>query len=107
LIQQNVDQAQYLVSLVNAAPNLELVAPAPLNLVCFRFVQSGKSDAELNALNQEILLQLQEKGIAVPSSTVLDGKFAIRVAITNHRSKREDFKLLAEEVVRMGLELSK
>lgn len=107
LIQQNVDQARYLASLVNESSNLELVAPVPLNLVCFRFVQAGKSETELNALNQEILFQLQEKGIAVPSSTILHGKFAIRVAITNHRSRKEDFKLLADEVVRLGLELSK
>jgi glutamate/tyrosine decarboxylase-like PLP-dependent enzyme len=57
-------------------------------------------------LNQELLIRLQERGIAVPSGTVLDGKFAMRVAITNHRSRREDFDLLVESVVQLGRELS-
>ena len=52
------------------------------------------------------LVRLQERGIAVPSGTVLDGKFAIRVAITNHRSRREDFDLLVDAVAQLGRELS-
>jgi aromatic-L-amino-acid decarboxylase len=42
----------------------------------------------------------------VPSSTVLGGRFAIRVAITNHRSRLEDFDLLVETVVGIGGELT-
>jgi len=99
LIHQNVRQAHYLAGLVTKHPLLELLAPAPLNVVCFRVKVPGKTDAELNALNQEILLRLQESGIAVPSQTMLDGRFAIRVAVTNHRSRREDFDLLVQSVV--------
>jgi len=99
LIHQNVRQAHYLAGLVTKHPLLELLAPAPLNVVCFRVKLPGKTDAELNALNQEILLRLQESGIAVPSQTLLDGRFAIRVAVTNHRSRREDFDLLVQSVV--------
>ena len=56
----------------------------------------------LDAVNAEILLRLQEDGIAVPSSTIIEDKFAIRVAILNHRSRRKDFELLAAAVVRLG-----
>ena len=80
----------------------ELMAPAPLNIVCFRVKPAGKTDAELNALNQEILLRLQESGVAVPSHTMLDGRFAIRVAVSNHRSRREDFDLLVKTVVEIA-----
>jgi len=102
LIHQNVRQAHYLAGLVTQHPRLELLAPAPLNVVCFRFVVPGADDATLNALNQEILLRIQESGVAIPSQTVLNGKFAIRVAITNHRSRREDFDLLVRAVVETG-----
>ncbi|HET7375379.1 MAG TPA: aminotransferase class V-fold PLP-dependent enzyme, partial [Anaerolineae bacterium] len=37
LIKQNVDQCQYLTRLIQAAPELELLAPTALNIVCFRF----------------------------------------------------------------------
>jgi aromatic-L-amino-acid/L-tryptophan decarboxylase len=102
LIEQNVSQAQYLATLVATQPALELLAPVPLNVVCFRYRQPGITEDRLNALNQEILLRLQESGVAVPSSTVLEGKFAIRVAITNHRSRREDFDALVAAVLQIG-----
>jgi glutamate/tyrosine decarboxylase-like PLP-dependent enzyme len=59
----------------------------------------------LDLLNQELLIRLQESGAAVPSNTRLDSKFALHVAITNHRSKREDFDLLVAETVRLGKQL--
>jgi len=104
LIHQNVRQAHYLAGLVTKHPRLELLAPVPLNVVCFRFVvpPPGADDARLNELNKEILLRIQESGLAIPSQTMLNGKFAIRVAITNHRSRREDFDLLVQAVVEHG-----
>ena len=106
LVEQNVAQARYLAELVAAAPDLELMAPVPLNIVCFRYAPKGIPDAELDAVNEEILIQLQEKGIAVPSGTRLKGRFAIRVANTNHRSRREDFALLVQKVVELGREIA-
>jgi len=76
LIHQNVRQAHYLAGLVTKHPRLALLAPAPLNVVCFRFVVPGVDDSGLNALNKEILLRIQESGLAIPSQTMLDGKFA-------------------------------
>ena len=105
LIHQNVRQAHYLAALVTKHPRLELLAPAPLNVVCFRFVVPGADDAALNALNQEILLRIQESGLAIPSHTLLGGKFAIRVAITNHRSRRDDLDMLVRAVVETGTAL--
>jgi aromatic-L-amino-acid decarboxylase len=105
LIEQNVDQAQRLAQCVREHPELELLAPAPLNIVCFRFAPAGVEEDQLNSLNEEILLQLQESGVAVPSSTVIDGRFAIRCAIVNHRSRWEDFEALIAAVIRIGSEL--
>jgi aromatic-L-amino-acid/L-tryptophan decarboxylase len=106
LIEQNVEQAAYLAQLVESHPELELLAPAALNVVCFRYVPPGAPPAALDALNQEILLRLQERGIAVPSGTVLGGRFAIRCANVNHRSRRSDFEALVNGVVDIGRELA-
>jgi aromatic-L-amino-acid decarboxylase len=107
VIEQNVRQAHDLARRVMAHAELELLAPVPLNVVCFRFVAPGLSDARLNAVNEEILLRLQERGIAVPSGTVLGGRYAIRVANVNHRSLEADFGELIEAVVAIGRELVK
>jgi glutamate/tyrosine decarboxylase-like PLP-dependent enzyme len=85
---------------------LELLAPAPLNVVCFRFCSNVKDEGRLLEINREIVLQLQEQGIAAPSTTVIDGKFAIRVANVNHRTRREDFEVLVFEVGRIGRKLA-
>ena len=102
LVEQNVQQAAYLRERITSASELELLAPVPLNVVCFRYAAQGWDEPALAALNQGILADLQEQGIAVPSSTVLDGRFALRVAICNHRSRREDLDLLVEETLRLG-----
>jgi aromatic-L-amino-acid decarboxylase len=51
-------------------------------------------------------VELQEGGIAAPSYTTLEGRYCLRVAIANHRSRQEDFDVLAHEVVRIGRELA-
>jgi aromatic-L-amino-acid decarboxylase len=102
LIQQNIDQAHYLAALIDATPELELVAPVPLNVVCFRYTRSGLDDGAHDALNREILVELQEQGIAVVSGTTIRGRYALRVGHTNHRTRREDFDVLVREVVRIG-----
>ncbi len=107
LIRQNVQQALYLAGRIDADPELERLAPVPLNIVCFRFVAEDHSDEELNLLNQELLIRLHESGSAAPSYTTLNGKYALRVAITNHRSTRTDFDVLLEAVKRIGKELGR
>ncbi len=62
-------------------------------------------DSAFGAL-AEILLRLQEEGLAVPSSTAIEGRFAIRVAICNHRSQCEDLDFLVEQVMRLGTEIN-
>ena len=105
LIHQNILQARYLAQLVEASPELELAAPVPLNIVCFRFISSRLDETQLNQINRELMMELHERGIAVPTSTFLQGKYVLRVAITNHRSRREDFEVLVRESIRIGNEL--
>ncbi|MBN2115772.1 MAG: hypothetical protein JW730_04335 [Anaerolineales bacterium] len=105
MIARNVEQAHYFGRLVENDPSLELLAPIGLDIVCFRFNPGGMDDEQLNALNKEILMQLHEQGIAAPSYTTLQGRYCLRIAISNHRSIQEDFDVLAREVVRIGREL--
>ncbi len=106
LARQNVEQARHLAHLIDAAPELERLAPVPLNVVCFRYTRPGMDDTGLNALNRELLLRLQDSGIALPSSTVLRGRFAIRCAITNHRTRIDDLRMLVETVQSLGKALA-
>jgi aromatic-L-amino-acid/L-tryptophan decarboxylase len=104
LIQQNIDQAHYLARLVETSPQLEMALPVSLNVVCFRYIRPNLDDPKIDNLNKQIEIELQERGIAVPSIVSIRGKKYLHVAITNHRSRREDFDLLVQEVVRIGNE---
>jgi len=105
MIARNVEQAHYFGELVENDPTLELMAPIGMDILCFRFNPGGMDEEALNALNKEILMQLHEQGIAAPSYTTLNGRYCLRIAIANHRSRQEDFDLLAKEVVRLGQEV--
>jgi aromatic-L-amino-acid decarboxylase len=106
IVQQNIDQAFYLGELIEASPQLELSAPISLNIVCFRFIATDLTGMLLDEINKEIAIDLQERGIAVLTGTVINGKYVLRVAITNHRSRREDFEILVSEVLQTGTKLA-
>ncbi len=69
LIDQNIEQAQHLERLIAASPKLELIAPVDLSIVCFRYTNGITDEAELKALNTELMLYVQESGITIPSDT--------------------------------------
>ena len=105
LITQNCEQAAYLGELVQATPELDLLLPVSMQICCFRYVREGLSAKALNRLNEEIVIQLQLQGIAAPSTTLIDGHTAIRVNITNHRTRRSDLDLLVREIRRIAKEV--
>ncbi len=89
--------ARYLERRIAETPELELLAPVELNVVCFRY-RAG--DAE--RVNSRIVIALQESGVVAPSSTIIDGRLAIRAAIVNHRTGRREIDLLVEKTVELG-----
>lgn len=103
-IQKNIDQAQYLGRLVEQAGSLELLAPVSMNIVCLRYCGDVPATGR-DAFNRELLSELQLRGIAVPSHTIINGQFAIRVCVANHRSETEDFDALIAGVTSIGGEL--
>src|SRR6202165_5653168 len=102
LIRQNIAQASYLAARIGETPRLALLTPASLNIVCFRYDPGGLDKEALNELNKEILMQLQEQGIAAPSYTFLKGHYAIRLSITNHRTRVEDLEAVLQHVQIIG-----
>jgi glutamate/tyrosine decarboxylase-like PLP-dependent enzyme len=105
VIERNCRQAQHLGRAVAASGDLELLAPVSLNIVCFRFVAAGVPDAGLDRLNEDVVAELQLRGIAVPSTTRIAGRTAIRVALTNHRTADADIGILVDAVRRVAREL--
>jgi len=94
--------AGYLEARIQAEPRLELLAPVQLNIVCFRY-----RAADANGVNRNIVIDIQESGIAAPSTTILDGQLAIRAAIVNHRTDTCDIDALIAAVLEFGAQRSR
>lgn len=92
--------ARYLRRRVEATPMLELLAPVALNIVCFRYRGSDR-------INADIVVALQESGIAAPSTTMIKGRLAIRAAIVNHRTKNCDIDTLVDAVLALGTDIER
>jgi glutamate/tyrosine decarboxylase-like PLP-dependent enzyme len=105
LIDQDLAHARYLSEQVAAAPDLQLCFPTSINIVCFRYDPGGLPEAALKQLNTEIMVQMQEAGVAAVSDTTVHGRHCLRAAINNHRTTRADLDLLVEEVARRGAAL--
>lgn len=93
--------ARYLEARILAEPQLELMAPVQLNIVCFRY-----RAPEANEVNGDIVIDIQESGIAAPSTTLLGGELAIRAAIVNHRTDVGDIDALISAVLEFGAQRS-
>ncbi|MCO5946860.1 pyridoxal phosphate-dependent decarboxylase family protein [Mucilaginibacter flavidus] len=107
MIAQNIDQAFYLGEQVKQHPELELLAAVNMNVACYRYNPGNLDNDQLNILNKELLMRMQERGIAVPSNTLQHGKYAIRAAITNHRTRRMHLDQMVAATIEIGRELIK
>jgi aromatic-L-amino-acid decarboxylase len=89
--------ARHLERRILATPELELLAPVQLNIVCFRY-----RGEDADRLNAKIVVDLQESGIVAPSTTKIGNRLAIRAAIVNHRTQTRDVDALVDAVVACG-----
>ncbi len=102
LVKQNVDQAKYLKALVESHSELELMAPVPLNTVCFRYKGKDIPDPMLDELNKGLSMRLMFSGAGAASETKVKGRVALRVCITNHRTTRRDLEEFVEAAAQIG-----
>jgi glutamate/tyrosine decarboxylase-like PLP-dependent enzyme len=105
-ILHNLKLAQRLAQLVQQQQALELLAPVQLSAVCFRVSgeglagHSGMSQQALNELNQRILQRINQRGRVYLSNATLNGNFALRACITNHRTTEADVSEVIAEVIK-------
>lgn len=99
-IEANCAAARRLAGHIAVSRRFELAAPTPLNIVCFRL--RGDRDG---TLSQELVMRLQEQGLAAPSTTRIDGRTVIRAAIFNHRTSFADVDGFFADASRIAADL--
>lgn len=107
IVEHDLDLAQHLAEVVDAAPDLERLADVQLNIVCFRYRPPGFSDGpELNELNRRIGEAALEDGRVFFGSTTYGGRTAFRPAMVNWRTREQDVELVPQVVLELGARLA-
>jgi aromatic-L-amino-acid decarboxylase len=103
---ENVAQARWLADAISREAELELLNDVQLNIVCFRY-RNAALDAKSHAqVHEQIALALRESGFCVLSPYRFGGEPCFRVAIANHRTRRQDLSALLRQVLDHGRRLT-
>jgi aromatic-L-amino-acid decarboxylase len=77
------------------------------NVLCFRYKPKGLTEPEIEELNKNIYDQLNQISFSMISDTTIKGKYMLRACNVNHRSQKQDFEFLVNEVKKIGGKIKK
>jgi aromatic-L-amino-acid decarboxylase len=85
-VRRHVDLARHMEKIIEASPDMELLATGPLTAVCFRYVPPDcpANDQSLDLLNQAIMEDVQLGGRAFLAGTDIRGRFALRACALHY-----------------------
>jgi aromatic-L-amino-acid decarboxylase len=108
LVEHHLALAERLAALVDAAPDLERLAPTQLSVVCFRYAPAtlAGDEARLDALNKRVMEEVQASGAAFLTQTTLRGRFALRACVLHYGTTAADVGALVEVVRETGARLA-
>jgi glutamate/tyrosine decarboxylase-like PLP-dependent enzyme len=94
--------------LVEAAPDLELLAPVSLSVVNFRHVPAGGASAEeLDVLNRRIAAAMNRSGEVHLETTKVRGRVSLRACILHYENSEADMVHLADLARRCAVECAR
>jgi aromatic-L-amino-acid decarboxylase len=106
-IRQHIEFARRLTDIANRHPRLDALIEPELSIAAIRYLPTDlPTEAEIDELNNHILTQVWRQTPYFPTSTIVNGRFAIRPAYINPRTTVEHVDGLAAAIGRLGDELS-
>ena len=106
----NIAAARHLANAVQASADFELMAPAPLSIVCFRYRARLREDASARQaeddFNRRLMVEVQRDGDAYLSNATINGRFALRACIVNYRTTAADADHLLNAIRRVAARLA-
>ena len=99
-IEGAMNRARLLEALVAKSPDFEILSEAQFGIVCFRACPHSVPNHELDALNERINTRVVSGGRFLISSTVLRGKFSLRMCTLGFRTTDDDIRELFATIER-------
>lgn len=91
IIEHGCVLAELVEKLIRETPGWEIVSPAQLGIVNFRYVSDGtRTEQELDAINQSISKKITESGFAQIFTTELQGKKVLRMCTIHPETTEKD-----------------
>ena len=104
--QKDIDLTHYLADQIEASNDFELTSVSHLAVACFRYKGTLTSEEEITSLNQRLIPALEKDGRIFITGTKLNGEFAIRACLINHRMHKGTVDYLINVVREVGDKLS-
>jgi aromatic-L-amino-acid/L-tryptophan decarboxylase len=95
-LRRDLENAQWLASLVRTTPEWSVLAPVPLQTICVRHTPSGVAGDALDAHTQRWCDAINRSGKAYLTPAILDGRWMVRVSIGSEATEREHVERLWE-----------
>jgi glutamate/tyrosine decarboxylase-like PLP-dependent enzyme len=92
-VSRGIELAEFAEGCVRGRDGWEVVAPAQLGVVAFRFAPLSADPEAQDSLNRTLVDELNRGGLAVISSTELRGRTALRMCTINPRTSEEDIRV--------------
>ena len=105
-IDDNIAVAQHLAQIIKDSDDFELVAPAPLSIVCFRLLRPRGNPfpawPETDDFNKRLMVEVQRDGDLYLSNAIINGRFSLRACIVNFRTRIADVERLLATIRRVA-----
>lgn len=89
------------------AKNWEVVTPAQLGIVTFRYIPCKSSSLDtINQLNKKLVEEITHRGFAMLSTTTLKGKVVIRLCAINPRTTKEEILEIMDKIQELAEEVN-
>lgn len=105
MIQKDIDLTHYLADKINSSGDFELKSSSHLAVVCFKYTGVRSSSEEIDNINQQLIPALERDGRIFITGTKLNGEFAIRACLINHRMHKGTVDHLLSVVREVGSSL--
>jgi aromatic-L-amino-acid decarboxylase len=97
-LDEKLDLARWIEQQIRQLPGLEILAPARLSILAFAVSAQQHSLQQRNQMTRKLIQRINNRQRAHLTGTMLDGLFAIRIAIVPYRTHLDRMEMLLEDI---------
>ena len=103
-IEQGFKQVLWAQEALEQLPNWEIVSPAQLSMINFRYSPSDLTEEQKDRLNETLSVRLNESGYAAMFTTILHGKTVLRICSIHPEASKDDLVTTIQMLNRYALD---